>query len=144
MKKKILWLSALCILIVAISWITNMGWIRFFLTFLMVPVIHALVFFWTNYFSAKYCEIVPNLKKLTWFFMLTYLLPYLLTPDGGDIGGIYFFFGLVKNDTLANIANYIAGIALSFHIALFVVMIMEIRKGKKAKNTVNTEDTNEA
>lgn len=47
-------LSVLCIALAAWSWLFNMGWIRFVLTFWGIPVIHAAAFFFINNFAATY------------------------------------------------------------------------------------------
>ena len=52
-------------------------------------------------------------------------------PDGGDIGGMYFFFGLIHSDTLSVAANFISSVACIAHIVLFILQIVEIRKIKE-------------
>ena len=130
-KRKTILMSLLYILIVLVSWFLNMGWIRFFMTFLLIPFIHAIVFFLTNFFATKYFDKSPKIRKLNLWFIISYLITYLLMPDGGDIGGMYFFFGLIHSDILSGVANFISSVAGIAHIVLFVLQIVEIRKIKK-------------
>ena len=130
-KKRTILMSIFYILIVIASWFLNMGWIRFFMTILLIPFIHAVVFFLTNFFATKYFDKSTKIRKLNLWFTISYLIAYLLMPDGGDIGGMYFFFGLIHNDTLSGIANSISSIAVIGHIVMFVMQIIEIKKIKK-------------
>lgn len=130
-SKKIIVCTFVSIIIAAVSWILNFGWIRFFMTFLLVPIIHGIVYFLVNLFFAKYTDQSPKMSRLNLLFIITYLIAYLLMPDGGDVGGMYFFFGLIHNDVLSGIASFISSIAVIGHIVLFVMQIVEIRKIKK-------------
>ena len=56
------------IIIAAISWIYNIGWLRFVLTFLAIPIFHAIAFFLTNFFSAIYFDKSEKLKKQSVLF----------------------------------------------------------------------------
>ncbi len=119
------------IFIAAVSWILNFGWLRFFMTFLLVPVIHGIVFFLANMFFAKYTDQSPKMSRLNLLFIITYLTAYLFMPDGGDIGEMYFFFGLIHSDILSNIAFFISNIVATGHVVLFVLQIFEMRQIKK-------------
>ena len=130
-KKRTMLMSIFYILIVIASWFLNMGWIRFFMTFLLIPFIHAVVFILTNFFATKYFDKSTKIRKLNLWFTISYLIAYLLMPDGGDIGGLYFFFGLIHNDTLSYVANFISSIAVMGHIVMFIMQIVEIKKIKK-------------
>ena len=130
-KKRTILMSIFYILLVIVSWFLNMGWIRFFMTFLLIPFIHAVVFFLTNFFATKYFDKSTKIRNLNIWFIISYLIAYLLMPDGGDYGGMYFFFGLIHNDTLSSVANFISSIAGLGHIVMFIMQIMEIKKIKK-------------
>lgn len=136
-SKKIIVCTFGSIIIAAVSWILNFGWLRFFMTFLLVPVIHGIVFFLSNMFFAKYTDQSPKMSRLNLLFIITYLIAYLLMPDGGDVGEMYFFFGLIHSDALSSAANFISSIAVIGHIVLFVMQIVEIRKIKK--NTLENQ-----
>ena len=102
-KRKDILLTLLCIAIAAASWIFNMGWIRFIMTFLLIPFIHAIVFFLVNLFSSKYIQKSKKSRNIYIMLCITYLLFYLLLPDGGDVGEMYVFFGLIHNNILSYI-----------------------------------------
>ncbi|MBE7038910.1 MAG: hypothetical protein E7404_08430 [Ruminococcaceae bacterium] len=130
-KKKIILLSILAILIAAVSWILNMGWIRFVMTFMLIPFIHAIIFFFTNLFMASYVDKTKNIKILNLLFIMTYLLLYIFLPDAADYGEMYFLFGLIHNDLLSNIAYAISSISFLGHIVLFVLQIIYAVKTKR-------------
>ncbi|MBE7011992.1 MAG: hypothetical protein E7415_04900 [Ruminococcaceae bacterium] len=131
-KRIVIW-TVISIIIAAASWVLNFGWLRFFMTFLLIPVIHGIVFFSLSIFFAVYVDKSPKMLKFNVFFIITYLLSYVFMPDGADRGEMYFFFGLIHNDSLSSIAFYISGISFIVHIVLFFMQIFEVRKIKKAK-----------
>ena len=100
-------LSIGMIAVMCLSWVFNIGWIRLILKFLLFPVISAVVFFIGNHLSAKYIQTDKNLKTVTMLSYITFLLPYLLVGDGGDIGEMYMLFGLIENDTIVGIVTMI-------------------------------------
>lgn len=132
-SKKVTICTLVSIIIAGFSWILNFGWLRFFMTFLLIPVIHGTVFFLSNIKFAKYTDQSTKMKKMNFLFIITYLMSYFLMPDGGDTGEMYFFFSLIHNDILAGIASFVSSIAITAHILLFVLQIVEIRKIKKTQ-----------
>lgn len=131
-KQKNILVSLLCIAVVATSWIFNMGWLRFFMTFLLVPFIHAIIFFLTNLFSADRIQKSKKSKNIYIAFCITYLLFNLLLPDGGDTGEMYVLFGLVHSDAISYVCGVISAIAIAGHI---VCLISQIIKNSKMRKT---------
>ena len=128
--------SVLSVVIAAASWLFNFGWIRFFLTFLCVPFVHAAVFFLTNILVTMYAERSKKISAIQICLGITYLLSYLLLPDAGDYGESYFFFGLVRSDAWASVAGNIGFIAFLAHTVLLILLIVfAVRSRRKAKNT---------
>ena len=70
------------------------------------------------------------MKKYIILSCTTYLLSYLLFPDGGDIGSMYLFFGLIRNDMIANIMMYIAPIIFIVNITVLILECLELKKCK--------------
>lgn len=130
-KQKNILVSLLCIAVAAASWIFNMGWLRFFMTFLLIPFIHAIVFFLTNLFSANYIQKSKKSKDIYIAFCATYLLFNLLLPDGSDTGEMYVLFGLVHSDAISYICSVISLIAIAGHIVCLISQIIEIAKMRK-------------
>ncbi len=124
--------SLLCIVIAGSSWVLNMGWIRFIMTLMLIPFIHAIIFFLINLFTAGYIHKSKKLRNINIFFCLTYLLFYILLPDGGDVGEMYVFFGLIHSNLFSNICNAISSCALLGHIVLLILQIVEVIKIKKS------------
>ena len=130
---KVIVLTLASMIIAAASWIFNFGWIRFFMTLLAIPIIHGLVYFAANLVFAKYTNDSAKMRKLNGFFIVTYLISYLFFPDGGDVGEMYFFFTLIRNDILSGIAYFVSSVAFIGHIVLFVMQIVQIIKIKRNK-----------
>ncbi len=128
--KKWRMLAILSVVIMSLSWIFNMGWFRVILTWIPLPLIHTIVFLLINIKTANKVSSFKRLKKYIILSCITYLLPYLLFPDGGDAGGMYLFFGLVRNDTIANIMMYIVPIVFVVNIAVLIFEYLELRKCK--------------
>lgn len=136
----------LSILIAMASWFLNFGWLRFFLTFIAVPVIHAIVLFTVFFFCSRCAEKSKLMGVLLLLFDLSYLAAYLFFPDFGDVGGMYSFFGLIKNELLVNLATVVSGLALEGHIMLLVIILVlrhNLKKKQKSdsNNTQISEDT---
>ncbi len=128
-------ISILCVLIVAVSWIFNMGWLRFFLTFLTIPVTHAMIFMIANNFAASYVNKSVRLKIYVILSYVTYVLGYVLFPDFADYGPTYVFFGLIRNDVIADIAFTLSFFSFAAYIIVFVLQIIDtiIAKRKSRK-----------
>ena len=127
-KKKALVISFVCFFTVAVSWVLNMGWYRFGLivAYFFIPIIGTGMFFVTNVAAAGCFEHSRRIRVLNLLFIITYLAGNLLFPDGGDIGEMYFFFGSIYSDDLANMAFVASGIAFLVHIILFIWQIIEV------------------
>ena len=124
-------LTFLFILIAIASWGFNMGWLRLFMTFLAIPIIHTSVFMILNHFSLSYINQSSYLKKLVIFSNIAYLIGYLLLPDLGDIGPMYLFFGLIRNNLIATFGYEISAVGFLATVVLLILQIIECRKIKK-------------
>lgn len=131
-KRKIMLTTLSCIVIAGISWIFNMGWVRFIMTFLLIPFIHTIVFFLINLFSSKYIQKSTKSQNIQIAFCATYLLFYVLLPDGGDVGEMYVFFGLIHSNTFSSICYKISSILFLSHIVLLILQIIDILKRRKS------------
>ncbi len=135
--------SILCILVAACSWIFNFGWLRFILTFMLVPFIHAIIFFITNTCASKYIDRSKKMKVYVWLFYITYLCAYVTLPDGADIGPTYMFFGLIKSDSASSIGFLVAYISCMIHIIAFILQSVQILKLKKKEKTEAIQEATE-
>ena len=118
------------VVIMFFSWIFNMGWYRFILIWIPIPFIHTIAFLFINIKTANKVSSFQSLKKYIIFSCTTYLLSYLLFPDGGDVGGMYLFFGLIRNDMIANIMMCIAPIIFIVNIAILILECVALKKCK--------------
>ena len=134
--KKYILFNFASVLVVAASWVLNFGWLRFFLTILLIPILHGLIYFVFNFYAFAYLEQSSKMKRYNMLFILTYLLTYLLLPDGGDVGEMYFFFGLIHNQILSGITYALSRVAFIAHIVFFVLQIVERIKIKKRKAVI--------
>lgn len=132
-KKKYVIISIVSLVIGGLSWIFNMGWFRFFMTLLLVPVIHSVIFFYMNLSAAKYFDQSQKMKRLNLFFIVTFLISHILTPDFpiGNDGGMFSLFGLINNAMFNGLAIVISVTAFLGHIVMLVMQIAEINKMKK-------------
>ena len=128
--------SVVSILIVGASWIFNMGWLRFFMTFLMFPFIHAFVVYIISLLSVKFYDRIPKLKFLNILYLVSYLFINIFLPDGGDYGPMYCFFGLIKNDIFASNAYYISSAAQLVHLVILVLIIVKMIMCRLQKDNI--------
>ncbi len=119
-KAKMNLLSIILIVIMLASWVLNIGWLRFGLTFYLVPLILPIIFIVGNNISYKYLSTSKAIKIATLISFITFLPPHLLVADISDIGEFYLFFGLIVSDSVANFTMPI-GITLFFiHIGAII------------------------
>ena len=133
-RLRIIIISICSIIIAAFAWVLNFGWLRAFLTVLLIPAIHGVIYFISNVNFSKYTEESSKVNKLNIIYIVTYLSSCLLLPDVSDNGEIYFFFGLIKNNVLSNIAAFVSEITLLAHVVFFFILIFECKKLKKNKS----------
>ena len=130
-RKKAIVVSILSVVIAALSFVMNMGWIRFIMIFLMIPFIHAAIFFLTNLFVSFYAERSHKIRSFNLLFCITYLAAYIFLPDGADYGEMYFLFGLIHSNILSGIAYAVSSIAFLGNIVLFILQIIYVVKIKR-------------
>ena len=123
----------ICILIMIASWILNIGWYRMFLTFLAVPVVHAVFFAVVSVKAISKFVLSDALKKYTLISHAAYASAYLLLPDGGDYGPMYVFFGLIRNNAVAHIAGIFSLAAFIVNIIYLTLTLAEVSKLKQCK-----------
>lgn len=131
LKLKYTLISILCVIIAIVSWVLNMGWLRFIMTFLAVPIIHTIAFMIINSFTLSYVDKSAKLKRYIILSYITYLLGYILLPDGGDVGTMYVFFGLIHNNIVAGISYFLSSISFIGNIVILILQIIERTKIKK-------------
>lgn len=113
-------ISIVCTILVAVSYVFNIGWLRVFGLWLGIPFIHAMIFIASNSLSADYIEHSPMLRINVVITDITYFLAYALLPDFGDIEGPYAFFGLIHNEALVTVCGVVAQIAFVANIICIV------------------------
>ncbi len=118
-------------LIMLASWIFNLGWFRVILTWIPIPLIHTIAFLFINIKSINRVSTFKELEKYIILSSVTYLLPYLLLPDFGDVGGMYFFFGLIRNDVAAKITFCIAPVLFIANLSILELERKELKKCEK-------------
>ena len=127
-KIKTIIISVISILVVVATWIFNLGWLRLFMTAVLIP--HIVLFVFMNLYSTKYFDNSKKIKILNIFFVLTFLFAYVFMPDGDDISS-YVFFGLVHNENILNIAEIISTAAFVGNVVTFIMQIVGIERIKK-------------
>lgn len=135
-NKKSLVLSIICIIIATASLVLNMGWIRFGMIFMLIPIIQPILFLMTNLYASQFFVESPRLRIINFLFIITYLIFWVLLPDGGDIGPSYCLFNLVHNDDFTDVAFAVSWIVGTAHIVFFVLQIIQFVKIKKRKANI--------
>ena len=134
-NKRPLVLSIICIIIATASLVLNMGWIRFGMIFMLIPIIQPILFLMTNLYASEFFAESPRLRIINFLFIITYLIFWVLLPDGGDIGPSYCLFNLVRNDDFTDVAFAVSWIVGTAHIVFFVLQIIQFVKLKKKKTS---------
>ncbi|MBQ7097214.1 MAG: hypothetical protein IJN96_03980 [Clostridia bacterium] len=131
MRIKMILLSLLSIVIVAISWLMNFGLVRLFCTLILIPFVHAVIVFAICAVASNYV-IKKKIRVHNFLFQLTYILSNVFFPDADDLDS-RMFFGLIENDFMCNLGIVISVILLIVHIVLLISQIIEINRTDKAE-----------
>ncbi len=135
-------LYILLVIIVVTSSIYKFGWIHL----LASPLILAhIVLIGITLFS-KYGRKQKALVKIP--ILISAILFYLFLVDGGDTGGLYCFYGIIKGEILATNFGYvfiaINNILLAFNIYFMInIAIMNINAKKNAAGKIDPMKTDE-
>ena len=131
--------AILCVVVAALSWFTNFGWLRLFMTFTMIPLIHTVIFFFINSCAVSHINKSNILKVLIVYSYISYSAGYVFLPDGGEVDS-YVLFGLIHNDFIVNLSQVISSIGFAVNgVLLLVQLIMIIVMSVQAKK-LNKED----
>ncbi len=122
--------TIVCVIVAAVSWVLNFGWIRFALTFLPIPLIYTIIFVVINFKAANVQSSSEKIKKYLPITCTLYLLTFFLFPDGGDVGGMYFFFSLIRNNAIAAVALILAQCSLIAGAVFLGLLDIETKKCK--------------
>ena len=135
-------LSYGCIILIGVTWVTNIGWIRIITT--PLALIYAIIFFLANHFYSKYAGMSGKMRWINCGFYITYILSNVLLPDAGDTADYAIFFGLIWGDSRVFGALFqVAGILFTVNIILlliqFIYMIeMRVKKKKAEANAAES------
>lgn len=132
MKAKMILLSFISILIVAISWLMNFGFMRLFCLMLLIPFVHALIVFAVCVVASNYST-YKKIRLYNYMFCITYMVSNILFPDADELS-TRMFFGLIENDFMCNLGEVLSIISLIMHIVLIVLQFIEIRRIDKKIN----------
>lgn len=139
-KKNAVIVSICCVVVALASWVLNIGWLRFVLSIMLVPLIYGAMFLTTNVFAAKYSKKSTLLKWCNLLYMATYILANVLYPDVSGtvegVGDVYFLFGLVKNTSYTITIQNVAGVIVILHGLLFIVQLVLICMSKNTDEDV--------
>ena len=131
--RKYYFFSIGCVLLAAVSFIFNLGWLRVFLLwFFPIPLGYAALFLVSSFFAIRRFGDKPILKPLTLCSFAAYLLTYFCLPDVGDYGPAYAFFTLIRGDWVMAFIylSVLFGIA---SITLIVLLFCFSLSGKEKK-----------
>ena len=122
--------TVISILISLVGFVTNFGWGRFGMTFMLLPVWYPLLLVVSSSASASVIKKSASVRIIYVLSHVLYVLSGLAMPDGGDTGPSYVFFGLIKGDTSS---MELPAIAMFIHaLVLMIVQIIIARDHRKA------------
>ncbi len=136
---KYYFLMIAAIIIMAASWILNIGWLRFILTIFALPVIHTVLFAIINGKAMQKILLSKKIRIYTLLSLLTYIGIYVFLPDGGDVGTLYVFFGILHSGFAAVIAAVICQPIFIAHIIVSILQIVELNNLKKKEKTIQVD-----
>ena len=143
-KKNTVIISLGCIAVALASWVLNIGWLRFVMTLLFVPLTYCAIFFTVNTIAAKYSKCSAILKWCNLIYVATFILANLLYPDvSGTVNGVgetYFLFGLVRNPSYIIAIQNVADVILIIHAVLFVVQLVLVGMAKNTDDAPMAEE----
>lgn len=122
------------IAIAIIARLMNFGWYTILMIAGGIPV-HMVAFYLINKKLFSYTTNNANLNSLIILIILssiTFVMPYILYPDGGDIGGTYAIFGLVKNPPM--ILDNISKVIFVSNIIILIIELMTYLDLRKKYN----------
>lgn len=127
-------------MIASLSYICNMGWIRF-VFFIAFFIYYLIVFSISILFVSKSNEYL-SLNQEKWFYieLVTFLFVNMFLPDYSDTGGAYCCFGLISiPDEFINNLETLIGLVFLFDIFCIVKNILTIKQLKiyEKKNYFN-------
>lgn len=129
--KRIL-LPLLSILIVAMSWFMNFGFLRLFCSIILIPLAHAVIVFAVCVAASNYSN-HKLIKLYKLLFCLTYILSNVFLPDSGG-SSMRVFFGLIDNYYVCEAGEGISLFAFIAHVVLLVLLMLEICRINKNEN----------
>lgn len=131
MRTRMIGLSLLSIFIAAISWLMNFGFMKLFLSMMLIPVAHAVVVFAVGALASHYaCS--QKMRFIHMLFCLTYVWSYVFFPDV-DESSYRVFFGLIENTLICHLAGIVSIVAFIAHVVLFIMQFMEIKRIDRMK-----------
>ena len=132
MRIKIILLSLLSILIVAVSYLMNFGFIRLFCLLMLIPFAHAIIVFAISVVASSYSSF-RKIQMYNYMFCTTDIFSNILFPDSDGLS-TRLFFGLIENDFMCNLGEVLSIISLLMHIVLIVLQFIEIRRIDRKTN----------
>ena len=133
MKKKnnLMLLSLISIILVAISYILNFGFVRLLGLITLIPFAHAVLIFIIGITASRYSE-HKRIRLYNILFSLTYVLSNVFYPDADEVSG-HMFFGLIENSFMCNLGEVVSIVALIVHVFLLVLQLIEISRAVKTE-----------
>lgn len=89
-------ISLLCVAIVVLSFMSNIGWARLIIATFVIPLLQPLFLLVVTVVTSAYNKFSAGLTVVTVCSHVFFVGSNLLLPDAGEIGGEYMFFGLIE------------------------------------------------
>jgi hypothetical protein len=130
-KNNLILLALFSIIIVAISYVLNFGFVRLLGLITLIPFAHAVLVLIIGITAGKYSE-HKRIRLYNILFSLTYVLSNVFYPDADELSG-RMFFGLIENSFMCNLGDVVSIVALTVHVILLVLQLIEITHAGKTE-----------
>lgn len=127
--------TVISILISLVGFVTNFGWYRFMMTYMLLPVWYPLLLIISSSAAAATIKKSGTVKVIYLLSHILYVVSGLAMPDGGDDGSAYVFFGQIKCGDYG--LEAVAVTMFVYALALIIVQIIIARDHRKALEKQN-------
>lgn len=126
-------LTAVCIIIAALSWVLNLGWVRYIFSLAMLPVLHCILFWFIENYAASYSQNSKILGISIFISYVTFIMFYIFLPDFNEQRTIFALFNTITSTTAIDMCFYISMASLILNTAtlIFQIIFCMIIKHKK-------------
>ena len=88
-----------------------------------LPLLHSALFLFVNLFAGYRLGKSKSMRILTALSFITFAAAYLLFPDGVGEGGLYVFFHIIKDHTIAFVCGLISVVVFGVNLIVCILQL---------------------